>query len=72
MTVVSRGEKCACFLSTASPAVAPMASKEKKRVRWAATDDVFDDASIREAKLPRLSEQPDGPDLDQPGAVGNL
>lgn len=47
-----------------------MASKEKKRVRWAETDDVVDEASIRAEKVPRLEDQSDGPAArDAAGAV---
>lgn len=47
-----------------------MTSKEKKRVRWAETDDVFDEASTRAEKAPRLEDQSDGPVArDEAGAV---
>ena len=46
-----------------------MANKEKKRVRWAEEDDVFDDASIRTAKVPRLADEANGPAHDEAGAL---
>ena len=48
-----------------------MTSKEKKRVRWAETDDIFDEASIRAEKVPRLADESDGPAAarDEAGAV---
>ena len=50
--------------------VSMLAQKEKKRVRWAETDDVLDDRSIRQpaAKVPRLSSE-GGPALGNAGAL---
>ena len=71
ITVAEQPQSLRCFVrQPQASAVDPMTSKEKKRVRWAETDDVFNEASTRAEKAPRLEDQSDGPAArDKAGAV---